>query len=601
MRLKIATLDLETDPFERHLHPKAFAAGYTESTKSSKVAIFWGKDCCKDLIELMDHRAKATKDRLCVYAHNGGKFDFFFLMKPLRDKYGASGLKVSTIGSRIVKITVGENKEITYKGRKQKMFVALYEMRDSYALIPKRLADIGIKDSIDIWLMHRDKREANKEEIIKYLRQDCVGLYDALKEFLDLYPRKLTLASTAFAVLKKHFNVPNMKTTESYDREYRNYYFAGRVEFFDLGKLGKRDGQTRFRMVDINSAFPAAMLDDHFYCSNPIISKKIPDDEYTKLRSFYHINARSHGALPIRRNGIHFPRTRTDFFCSGWELFKGIELGLVEIFKVYKVTSPTTTQSFADYINHYYELKRTAETESERNFAKLFLNTVYGKYSQDSYKFRDVRLTELWEKPKPHPVRMEDNTMLKVSYNKHYQDDASGVAYWSKPSNIEGQDKEVSFINVLTAASITGHVRAKMMQALYTARNPIYCDTDSILAQGIEGFPLSDKLGDWGVDGCFDQVFIGGKKLYALHRSQEDWNTKKKGEWKTACKGVRLTPEQICDVAEGQQVEYEFDAPNFSPFSKPSFISRKINRADKRKTTNVLESDSELEDILKHS
>ena len=593
-RVKLATLDLETDPFERDRYPKAFAAGYTEQSNLEKVAIFWGSDCCDNLIELLDSRAKATKDRLCVYAHNGGKFDFFFMMKGLRSKYGANGLKLSTIGSRICKIVVGVNKPIRVKGKASSVFVALYELRDSYALIPKRLADIGIKDSIDIWSLHRDKREVNKEAIIKYLRQDCVGLLDALKDFLDLYPRKLTLASTAFAVLHKEFDVKPIKTCETFDREYRDYYFAGRVEFFKLGKLGKMDGKTRFKMADINSAFPAAMLDTHFYCTNPVLSTTIPEDEFLKLRSFYHIRAKSHGALPIRSNGIHFPKTTTDFFCSGWELFKGVELGIVEILKVYKVTTPKTTQSFADYIEHYYELKRTASTESERNFAKLFLNTIYGKFSQDAYRFRDVRLTEVWQKPNPYPLKMEDNTTLKVSYAKHYDDLGSGVSYWSKPSNVEGQAKAVSFINVLTAASITGKVRATMLQALYDAKNPIYCDTDSIVAEDVSKLAFSDKLGEWGVDGEFDALFIGGKKLYAFHKSKGD-------EWKTACKGVRLTHEQICTVAEGQQVEYKFEAPNFSPFSSPHFISRKINRADKREKAKVPEFMDDLEDLISTS
>lgn len=583
MRLKIATLDLETDPFEINLYPKAFAAGYAESSDLDKVEIFWGSDCCERLIDLIDRKARATLDRLCVYAHNGGKFDFYFLMKALRNRYGANGLQLSTIGSRIAKIVVGDIKPLMIGGKKSSQFVPIYELRDSYALIPKRLADIGIKDSIDINLLHRDRREANKEAIIKYLRQDCVGLRDALNDFLSLYPRKLTLASTAFAVLKKQFGLKPIKTNEDFDREYRNYYFAGRVQFFELGKLGRTDGKTRYKMADINSAFPASMLDSHFFCTNPELSKDIPSDEFNRLRSFYYIKARSEGALPVRNNGIHFPKMTGDFFCSGWELFKGIELGLVEILKIHKVTTPFETQSFSDYILHYYELKRTAKTESERNFAKLFLNTVYGKFSQDSYRFRDIRLTEVWEKPNPHPVRMEDNSVLKVSYAKHYDDLSSGVSYWSKPANIEGQEKEVTFINVLTAASITGKVRATMMQALHDAKNPIYCDTDSIIAESFDSLPLSDKLGEWGIDGYFDAAWIGGKKLYALHRSEDD-PKRAKGEWKTACKGVRLSPEDICRVSEGQQVEYSFDAPNFSPFSKPGFITRKINRADKRKT-----------------
>lgn len=602
-RIKLASLDLETDPFRKDLMPRAFAAGYTEITEREKVSIFWGKDdCCFDLIDLIDSRARQTKDRLCIYAHNGGKFDFFFLMKALRERYGANGIKARNIGSRIVQLVVGENKRFVYDGIEQSAFVPLFELRDSFALIPKRLKDIGEKDDIDICKLEAEHREKYKEEIISYLRQDCVGLLKALQEFLDLYPRKLTLASAAFDVLRNRFEVPKMKTTESFDREYRAYYFAGRVQFFDLGKLGKRDGITRYVMADINSAFPAAMLDEHFYCSNPTVSKMIPDNEYLRLRSFYHVRAESLGALPVRVGGIHFPRRVGDWFCSGWELFKGVELGLVNILKVYKVTTPTKTQSFAEYVEYYYELKRTAKSESERNYAKLFLNSVYGKYSQDSYKFRDLRVCEIWEKPNPTPVRMEDNSTLKVGWAKHYDDYPSGLTYWSKPTNVEGQEKEVSFFNVLTAASITGKVRATMLEALYRCKNPIYCDTDSIVAERADNLPLSDKLGDWGIDGHFDEIHVGGKKLYAFHRSFEDPKRKpgdEKTHWKIACKGVRLTPEQICRVADGETQTYDFDAPNYSPFSKPRFLSRKINRADRRKNPQVNLDDTDLPNILK--
>jgi hypothetical protein len=221
-----------------------------------------------------------------------------------------------------------------------------------------------------------DVRETHREEIISYLKQDCVGLYDGLTEFFQRYGCKITLASTAFEVGNKQFGVKPVKTGFHYDEQFRPYYFAGRVQFWSLGKHGETDGLERYKIVDINSAFPAAMLKRHWFGSDYVRRDTIPDEN--KEQCFYDITCDSDGVLPVRKvdGGVDFPVFKNRRLpVTGWELFAGIELGKVRNIVYHTIYEPKTLQDFAPYVNHFYELKKNAANLWDREFAKLFLNS----------------------------------------------------------------------------------------------------------------------------------------------------------------------------------------------------------------------------------
>lgn len=92
-----ATLDLETDPFSRPdprqpgRIPEAFAAGLFDG---KRCAIWWGEFCAAESIR---HLVKHGQD-LLVYAHNGGKFDFHFLLSEILKHFAADDLEIMAIG-----------------------------------------------------------------------------------------------------------------------------------------------------------------------------------------------------------------------------------------------------------------------------------------------------------------------------------------------------------------------------------------------------------------------------------------------------------------------------------------------------------------------
>lgn len=554
------TFDLETDPFKAGRFPKAFAGAFFTGNINT---VFWGGDCLERIVKKILSYASTIKGGYIIYAHNGGKFDFHFILGEILKHYKEADLKLTAIGSRLVAIKT-----------------PICEFRDSYALIPKPLKAFGNKKDIDISKLEAEVRGQHKEEIIEYLKQDTAGLFFALKDFNERYGIGLTLASTTFKVLKKDFGMKPVKTDEKYDTKFRPFYFAGRVQFFGLGPFGIKDGKKRYSICDINSAFPWAMLSNHWFGAEYIRGESFPED--FAEQSFYHIIADSNGALPKRakEGGVDFPVTKQEeFFATGWELLKGLELGLVKNLRVITSYTPTECLDFSGYVKHFYELKKNAPDAASRDFAKLFLNSAYGKFALNPREFRDVTITPCGEIPEKKKIKLPGNRIKLKEWEHSFHDFARGISFWQLPSNDPEAEAQMKFYNVCTAASITGKVRAFLQESISKCKGVLYCDTDSIIAEDTSSLVLSDDLGAWKLEKECDIVYIGGKKLYAAHTSNPD----DKKEWKTASKGVRLTVEDLVSVCLGEARSCTFDAPNYSVFSAPKFTTRTVQRDDKRK------------------
>jgi hypothetical protein len=55
----------------------------------------------------------------------------------------------------------------------------------------------------------------------------------------------------------------------------------------------------------------------------------------------------------------------------------------------------------------------------------------------------------------------------------------------------------------------------------------------------------------------------------------------KKGEFKTATKGVRLSPSELIEVAKGKEITYHPESPVFSVHKSPHFQSRRVKMLKK--------------------
>lgn len=307
--------------------------------------------------------------------------------------------------------------------------------------------------------------------------------------------------------------------------------------------------------MDINSAYPRAMMEEH-----PIgIDYRIGYEKKPKIvgRNFYTIKAKSFGALCRRtKKGLVFDwdGEEREYNCTGWELQAGIDTGKLTDIKHIRQFRFIQKKSFKNFIDHFWELRQKSAKGSLANiFAKLMMNSAYGKFCSNPNEYDTYYIFE---------AGLED---YLTANDWELHGDFGGNMLASQPLNPDF----MRFYNVATGASITGYVRAFLMRAIMSVDNPIYCDTDSLIFTGKHNLKLSNELGEWKIEGIYSQGYFAGKKLYAV---------KNKDEEKTANKGARLNFEQIKEIALGGEVDYKQDSPVFSWKKETSFLSRKIKK-----------------------
>lgn len=548
---KIGTYDFETDPFLYGRIPEPFLACYHDENGTD---YFWGDDCAERLLK----RMAREKDRI-IYAHNGGKFDIHYLLPLIKKLFPDQELPLMLIGSRVSSVKFAD-----------------VELRDSINLFPVPLKAIS-KDEIEIDKLEREVRDDHRVEIMRYCKNDCVYLYKALERFQENYGQNLTLAGTAFKVWKKDFlDEPYPTLSENQDDRFRKYYFGGRTQAIETGEI-----VAPFKYVDICSAYPWAMLDEHPWGKNPLIKNSLKPSILKK--SFVSVYATSYGALPLRAKdgSLSFPCDDTPrlFHVTGWEVLAGLRTGTLFVHDIEKQLYFPKTKNFKGYVNHFYKMKSEGKAQGDKFktlTAKILLNALYGKMAQNPLNFKDHVLAA------PHQMRElvregwiggEMTPSGQVFQRKSYRKDDRG----------QWETKPPRFYNVAVGASITGKVRAYLWESILQTERPVYCDTDSIICTGAGNLPMGLELGQWEVEGDnIERVAIAGKKLYATWRNGQ--------AYKTGSKGARLSAEEIRQVTRGDVIQYNFDAPTFSATKEINFTSRKIRR---------LKCDENLRDYLR--
>lgn len=515
---KISVIDCETDPFLYNREPEPFIWGYYDGKT------YFDFDSTKDLIYYLSEKNEI------VYAHNGGKFDFHYLIDGI-DKFR----RMRVINDRLVSVRMGK-----------------CELRDSYAIIPTALKSFK-KDEFDYAKLEKRIRRKYMEEIRAYLKSDCVNLYQLVKAFINQYGLRLTTASAAMHEWKR---ISGMKGEELssgplfYSLFYK-YYFGGRVSTFFRGEV-----KHETRTYDINSAYPFAMLHDHPIGEEITLDKGNIND--IRGDDFYDIQCQSFGALPQRDNNLSFPVTKSirTYFTTGWELLAGIRTNTIRRCNILRRFRFHRHINFSKYVDIYYAQKQNSEKHSTQYiFAKLMLNALYGKFAANPANYRDYMII---------PAELLGKAEAIDGY-KYCGILGRGCVIVSKPIEFKFRH----YYNIATAASITGFVRAYLWRAICKLREKgsgvYYCDTDSLITDGI--LPTSNNLGDWKLESNNSRAIIISPKLYGTYSS--------KGGWKIASKGIEIDYRGLLTLANGHSYTYRRNAPTYS-LSGKYFIERNI-------------------------
>lgn len=547
----LAVIDFETDPFDRDSgDPIAPFTGCLYSENFEPVVI-WEEDEIK-FVDAIIAAIEALPGAYTIYAHNGGKFDFLFLLHRLRGK-------------------------VLFKGRGiMSAKIGPHELRDSFHIIPEKLASYHKEEFDYSWLV-KGKRKAHRQAIIDYMVSDCVYLYEIVKGFLQRFGMKISIGQAAIGELKKHYNIGRIGA--KVDETLREYFFGGRVECL----AGRGHFIGKYKLYDRNSMYPASMA----FLDHPIGSHYIRRERGSigPDTFFIELTCRNYGALVTRRQNPETEEWETTtaqdfgtFKTTVWEYNTALELGLIENIKIHAVIDCPLKSNFSKFILPLYAEKEAAklkldaltaaglddtpeywDTKKDYTFSKLIQNNGYGKLAQNPRNYKENCLTGPDD---PAPPGYE--TLLPFYRNNDF-------AIWEKPA-----DKKGGFLNVGTAASITGASRADLMRVIHNSVDPIYCDTDSVICKSVSGIEIHPtKLGAWDLEKEMDEVIIAGKKLYGYKQHMPEVGQKQKIKVKS--KGVsEVTWDELLRLLDGEIISKTNAGATITKTGRQFYMTRKI-------------------------
>lgn len=599
----VAVLDMETDPFDNVQQSRIFPFVACLYSDEFEPVVIWDEDNDR-FIDKVISAIERLDGEYTIYAHNGGKFDYMFLIYKLRGT-------VSFKGRGIMSAKVGR-----------------HTLRDSFHIIPEKLAAIQ-KETFDYEKMHKGRRNDHRAEIIEYLISDCCYLLGVIQQFLDRFGFKLSIGQAAMFELKKDYDVK--KFTKNWDAYIRNYFYGGRVECLQgrgHWKADKKSGP--FKLYDVNSMYPYVMATyDHPVGAFPQYQIRIGKPNANTV--FIRLTCENRGALVSRTSeGSACTMAKGEFLTTIWEYEVAMKYNLIRNVKIKFCIDCSERSNFSKTILPLYAKKEDAKKELDRMksigrdsgeafvslkrdyiFYKLLQNNLFGKFAQNPRNFKEHFLTdpgamppdEYWQSlalsvPNQDWERDEETgkiTNPPENWYKHFMgaikadetiasdyDDSvlphyEGERYWiwRKPS------PGFRFNNVGTAASITGASRAVLLEAIQLADTPIYCDTDGLICRNLEGVEIDkSKLGAWDIEDEFSEVIICGKKTYGCK------TVAKPGlepQIKIRSKGINRDPKSggldwkaLERMLKGESVSITNNAPTLNKFGKQFYVTRRV-------------------------
>jgi len=455
----IGSFDIETTSFNDEFENTPEEIEFLDAFLKFEDEDFYHR--AKNKTDLM--RILLERENVIIYAHNGGRFDFNFLLEDLyqinidRKLKGEELLKIETI-------VQGESNVIQIK-------IGTVELRDSLALIPMSLkeackafktptqkGDIGLKDG--------EKYDANNLEHQFYCQADCQATIEVVKAVMDMVWKYfecgigLSTASTALNCFRS--KMPKGKKywrmARALEEFCRKGYYGG---FVYPGKTMQVHGPTL--SADRNASFGASMIDHGgMPVGNPSISDEISADKPGIFRVWVKAEKPDLPIVPYRgKLGLMWPVGSFRTYLTNEEILFARDHGYeieVELGYVW----PKYEQVFQEIVAFCEEQEYT--NPEIKPLIKLIRNGLYGKFGT-RFINRELR----WEEP-DDPEEWTPLTDGRGHVNPFI---------WTRE-----KENEAEYIMPHWAAFITARARMWMMKTMLAVgiENCFYGDTDSVKA-----------------------------------------------------------------------------------------------------------------------
>ena len=504
----------------------------------------------KEFWDYIDEHIIELHKYYCL-AHNGGGYDFLFLVR-IPDKYKDNIIFDVMINGRFT--------EITYK-KKIKKKTYYIKFRDSYKVISSSLSKLGKafgfpKTEMPSWGENKKKgisfEEHYKQSII-YNKNDCEILIKIMDKFLNddtfkyLKTMPLTISSLALKTFKQMRGIKRLceLSNASYHDDYlRKAYSGGRTEVF------KMQIDEDYSYLDVNSLYPSQML------------KPLPIGKVHKYTSWANVNEsyknRMAGVYEVewKAPNMHTPILweRKDFQHASKLIFglnrktnregRGYyalpELLLAEeygysIKPITCVIAEETEAIFKEYVETFIQMKYLGGAKKE--IAKLLLNSLYGKTGQRLMTQTSGTLTPevAFKKQELYVANIASlNNAIEANASSHIIDELVSRVKNSRFSCIDEElglynytaKKDHRDTNVMWASYITAFARCELWKACEKCDfEQAYVDTDSCIMpmEYKKKMPVHEKeLGKWKEEGVVHHGRFYAPKSYILDITTDD-------------------------------------------------------------------------------
>lgn len=362
------------------------------------------------------------------------------------------------------------------------------------------------------------KEDENNDKWIEYctrdvdiLRLSMEGLFKFIRDN-DLGKFKLTIAAQSLEAFKHRFL---SKEVVVHQKEWLTNdeilsYHGGRTEPFFIGKVP----EPIIYDLDVNSLYPFVMK-SHAYPTRylttvdnlklsdiPQITKEfaiIADVEIQTPENY----------IPLKKDKLLFPVGHIRGFYTTQEILYAYENGYLKA--IGKTHIYKKDHIFDEYVDFFFHVKDEAKrvgNEVYYKLAKLFLNSLYGKFGQRSYQYVSEPADMIYE---PHIEQVVNSITKEISYRLYFNN-----TIWFK------QDRKASYDTFVAIAShITANARMYLWYLMKKAglENVYYVDTDSLFVNEIGLANLQDvidnnKLGMLKVEKVLTNLTIYGAKDY---------------------------------------------------------------------------------------
>lgn len=424
------------------------------------------------------------------YAHAGGLADMLFVLQALtqRPEYV---VEASFSGSSAIIVSVR-------RGRNKWVFV------DSLWLFGTALANVAKWVGMEKGSVDFETQDFAK--LAEYNRLDCLILWRAIDAFetalLEIGGElMMTLASCAMRLFRRQFLKQDIKTHPEVNLAARSAYFGSRVEVFQRNVT---DGY----YYDINSSFPFAMTqpspgnlkgvtkylsdkEDALFLAE--VDVEVPEDYFPPL--------------PYRHEGsVFFPTGHW----RGW--FNQVDIRLLEerggrISRVGRVLNFDPFTDLGEYATVLYEKRRKGTTDFDKVVYKLLLNSLYGKFAENTHKQQmlvNPAFTTCPHNP-PHPPKLDDPRESACMHQL-----LPGI--WLLENEVE-----IPHECVPISAQITAIARRNLYHHMQQCDTFHYCDTDGFSTNRPD-LPVGDKLGELKLELVFKEAEFISPKVYRIDR-----------------------------------------------------------------------------------